>query len=310
VTESGGLIPKWRNLPSQPQAAARELLKSFFDGRRATTHRTYRQGLECFAQFLGQPTPEFASAVLFAQKPAGANKMALDWKNWMVGEKYAAATVNNRLAALRALVKMGKILGLVGWEIEIKGLRDDPYRDTKGPGLQSVIDQIQVLRERRDPKGARDALILALMAIMGLRRGEVVSLNLEDYEEGRLFVMGKGKSTEEPLTVPPQVQELIKAWVKKRGGAPGPLFFNFARHRMNFERLSDRSVGRITNGLDLGHAHGLRHSAITQALDDNNGDVRKVARFSRHKNLQTLIKYDDNRTDLGGEISKGLADKL
>jgi integrase/recombinase XerC len=62
--------------------------------------------------------------------------------------------------------------------------------------------------------------------------------------------------------------------------------------------------------MDLGRAHGLRHSAITEALEENLGDIRKVPRFSRHRNVQTVIKYDDNRQDLGGQVAQGLANKL
>jgi integrase/recombinase XerC len=41
--------------------------------------------------------------------------------------------------------------------------------------------------------------------------------------------------------------------------------------------------------------HRIRHSAITAALDATDGDVRKVQKLSRHKNLSTLMVYDDNR---------------
>jgi integrase/recombinase XerC len=41
--------------------------------------------------------------------------------------------------------------------------------------------------------------------------------------------------------------------------------------------------------------HRIRHSAITAALDATDGDVRKVQKLSRHKNLNTLMIYDDNR---------------
>jgi integrase/recombinase XerC len=54
-------------------------------------------------------------------------------------------------------------------------------------------------------------------------------------------------------------------------------------------------------------AHQLRHAAITHALDATNGDVRAVARFSGHRQLQTLVVYDDNRTDLAAEISRIIA---
>jgi integrase/recombinase XerC len=53
--------------------------------------------------------------------------------------------------------------------------------------------------------------------------------------------------------------------------------------------------------------HGLRHLAITRALDAFNGDVRKVAQFSRHKDIRVLTAYDDNRRDAGGEVAAAVA---
>ncbi|MEG4585383.1 hypothetical protein QUA54_09220 [Microcoleus sp. MOSTC5] len=41
--------------------------------------------------------------------------------------------------------------------------------------------------------------------------------------------------------------------------------------------------------------HRIRHSVITAALDATDGNVRKVQKLSRHKNLNTLMIYDDNR---------------
>jgi integrase len=49
--------------------------------------------------------------------------------------------------------------------------------------------------------------------------------------------------------------------------------------------------------------HGLRHLAITTALDRSNGDVRAVAKFSRHKDLRALSRYRDNRPDPAGKVA-------
>lgn len=54
--------------------------------------------------------------------------------------------------------------------------------------------------------------------------------------------------------------------------------------------------------------HGLRHAGITRALDLTNGDVRKVARFARHANVNTTMAYDDDRTDLAGVVARLLGD--
>jgi integrase/recombinase XerC len=48
----------------------------------------------------------------------------------------------------------------------------------------------------------------------------------------------------------------------------------------------------------------LRHSSVTQALNATNGDVRRVQRFSRHRDIRTLMLYDDNRQALVGDIAE------
>ncbi len=87
----------------------------------------------------------------------------------------------------------------------------------------------------------------------------------------------------------------------------GPLFINMDRASKR-GRLTATSVWRITTKYGLGVTpHGLRHTAITQALDITGGDIRAVQCFSRHKDPRTLILYDDNRTDLGGEVARRVA---
>jgi len=43
--------------------------------------------------------------------------------------------------------------------------------------------------------------------------------------------------------------------------------------------------------------HRIRHSAITAALDATDGDVRKVQKLSRHRNLNTVMIYDNRGRD-------------
>ena len=48
--------------------------------------------------------------------------------------------------------------------------------------------------------------------------------------------------------------------------------------------------------------HGLRHTAVTTALDATNGDVRSVRRFSRHADIGTVLIYDDETS--GSDASR------
>jgi integrase/recombinase XerC len=52
---------------------------------------------------------------------------------------------------------------------------------------------------------------------------------------------------------------------------------------------------------------GLRHLAVTEALDATRGDYRKVMKFSRHAKVETILRYDDNRLDVAGEMAGMIA---
>ena len=90
------------------------------------------------------------------------------------------------------------------------------------------------------------------------------------------------------------------------GLEPGPLFVNFDRAGKG-GRLTGSAVihwGELGTkaGLTV-RPHGLRHLAITSALDLTKGDVRAVQKFSRHKDVRVLNAYDDNRQDLAGDVA-------
>lgn len=316
MPESRSLAPLWKGLPSDPKAAAAGLLKAFLSGRKPSTLRTYQQGLQNFLQFLQASgveaaDPNQAAAFLLSRRHGEANKVAYDFKAWMIDSKFASATINNRLAALRALVKLGQIMGVVPWELQVQGVPNEAYRDTAGPGFDKIREKVRELEASTEPKAIRDAAIVALLGALGLRRGEAAALDIEDidFEKKKLYYLGKGRTNYEPMSLPDRIVDLLKRWIAVRKVSKGPLFTNFDPAGKG-ERLTGKSIWRITTGYGLGRAHGLRHSAITHGLDREGGDIRKVAKFARHKNIQTTTKYDDNRKDLGGQVAKGIADDL
>lgn len=56
--------------------------------------------------------------------------------------------------------------------------------------------------------------------------------------------------------------------------------------------------------------HRVRHSSITTALDATGGNVRAVQQLSRHAKPEIVIRYDDNRKDLQGEVTGVLSGLL
>jgi integrase/recombinase XerC len=106
--------------------------------------------------------------------------------------------------------------------------------------------------------------------------------------------------------------DALRAWLRHRGDHPGALFCNLDRAHRG-ERLTGRGLHQLVGGLGaragLGavRPHALRHAGITAALDASNGDVRACARFSRHRDVRVLQRYDDAREDIGGSIARLVA---
>lgn len=295
--------------PVKEKVAA--LIQAFLSGRNALTIRAYRQDLNDFSTFTRARSVDDAARGLLSLAPGDANAAALGYKTNMVERGLQASTINRRLAALRSLVKLARTLGLVLWSLEVQNLKVEPDRDLRGPARSTLKKVLHDLSQRGGDKALRDLAILRLLHDLGLRRGEVVSLDLVHValDAGTVSVRGKGRTSRVSLTLPDETKLVLKAWIASRGAAPGPLFTNFDRAGKG-ARLTGTSVYRLTKGLGLGRPHGVRHLAITEALDLLGGDVRKVQRFSRHRDLRVLNVYDDNRQDLAGEVARAVASNM
>ena len=286
-----------------------DLLRAFLEGRNPRTLLAYKNDLIDFNAFKGGETIQITLCHLLSKGHGPANGVALAYRANLQERGLSAATINRRIATLRSVVKLARILGLIPWHLETESLKSVSYRDTRGPGLSGFQKMLESLENAIDEKAVRDRAILRLLFGMALRRGEVASLDLchLDQQAGRLAILGKGHSQRESLTIPPKVLESLKAWVAIRGDAPGALF-HALDHAHRGHRLDGSSIYRMISSLGKSvgmkvRPHGLRHAGITTALDVANGNARAVQRFSRHARLDTLHRYDDNRADLGGQIA-------
>lgn len=290
---------------------------ALLSGRNKNTITSYRYDLEDFRAFLGASSIDDASKILLSKGPGEANGLALAYKTNLIERGLQAATVNRRLAALRSLVKLARTLGLTLYTLSVENMKSQPYRDTKGPGKEGYRAMLEQAGKAKKPKAIRDHAILHLLYDLGLRRGEVVSLNLADLDlmAGNLSILGKGRTQRESLTIPEVTKKTLAEWLKIRGNDQGPLFTNFNPAGNKSVRLSGDGLYKIIRelGKKVGikaRPMGLRHSAITSALDLTKGNIRAVAKFSRHKNINVTCIYDDNRQDLGGGVAAMLAKSL
>lgn len=312
MNEPAALVPVPVSSSLAPSLSAARLVEAFLSGRNARTLQAYRQDLEDFRSFTKAATADEAARALLAHGPGAGNELALRYRASLVERGLAAATVNRRLAAVRSLVKLARTLGLISWALEVPSVKTEAYRDTRGPGRDGFRRLLEAAgHEGR--KALRDRALLRLLHDLALRRGEVAHLDLEDVdlEAGTVSVLGKGRTGKVRLTLPDPTKAALVSWLEARGPEPGPLFVNLDRAGKG-ERLTGRSLHRLVRDLGrrvglVARPHGLRHAAITEALDLMGGNVRAVARFSRHRDLRVLNVYDDNRADLAGDVARLVA---
>jgi integrase len=130
-----------------------------------------------------------------------------------------SVTATNSEAAAELLVAgTAGQANAIAWSIDVEGMKAQPYRDTTGPRA----DGWRLLHDN------------------GLRRGEVVPLDVADLdlERARVAVVGKGQTER----------------------APGPLFVNFDPARKGSGRLTADGLHEVVRALGrwagLGRAGG------------------------------------------------------
>ena len=296
------------------------LYAAFLAGRSPHTLRAYRTDVEVFATYLGKSSPGAALARVISLSAGAGNGVLLAYRAHMIDAGLTPATINRRLAAIRSAMQLARTLGLTAWVPEIRGLKVDAYRDTTGPGLVGTRAMLAKARTQTPLKSARDTALVQLMFDLGLRRGEVTGLDLDDLEakERRLWIRGKGRAQKEVRTLPEPTLAALTAWVGVRDritrSGENAMFVGLAG-RVRGQRLTGRGLYHVI--VELGAAvglktrpHGLRHASITAALDANNGDVRAVQLHARHADPKTTMRYDDNRQDLAGRVAANVANVL
>lgn len=309
-----------------------DLAGAFFARYAGSTLRTYRLKLEAFSRWAGV-TVEVLPSTLLARGATGVHLDVERYRAYLRDERGASpATINGHLAAIRSLMRFMRRAQVCQWTLDVASEKSRAYRDTRGPGLPAVRAMLRAAaRQTNQRKAARDVAIVRLLNDLGLRRSELVGMDVPDHIENdagempsAILVRGKGSTDRTRLTLPPKTATSVRAWIVERGPIGGPLFISLdpgaghlgrgGRARTLDDRLSGEGVARILDALakranvsDRVRPHGLRHTAITALLDHGAG-LRETQRFSRHADPRTLMQYDDNRADIAGEMARAVSE--
>lgn len=241
-----------------------------------------------------------------------------------LARRYSPATANLMLAAVRGVLKAARQLGQISADdytnaISIKRVAGNAPGAATGRALaQTELNKLmQACAADPSQAGARDAAIIALAYALGLRRAEVVGLDVGDVQVEqrgyRVNIRGKGNKLRVAYLVGSFAAALAD-WLAVRGTQAGPLFVRLKAG----ERGGDPS-GRLTTqavynlmlaraaqaGIEAFSPHDMRRTCISNHIDAGT-DLVTVAAIVGHSSVQTTARYDRR----GERAKQAAADNL
>ncbi len=187
--------------------------------------------------------------------------------------------------------------------VRTKQLQENPVADLEYPKLRKSLPKYLTMEQSAKLLSSvsgvnekRDYAILMLFLNCGIRRSELVGLNITDVYEDRIRVVGKGNK-ERFVYFGTPCRKAIDAYMAER--REKVLSDNRALFgSRNGNRISVTAVHRLVDkalmqaGLDSTQfsAHKLRHTAATMMLSGG-VDVKTVQEVLGHENLNTTQIY-------------------
>lgn len=187
--------------------------------------------------------------------------------------------------------------------VRTKQLQENPVADLEYPKLRKSLPKYLTLEQSSallqavsGPNEKRDYAIIMIFLNCGIRRSELVGLNLTDIYEDRLRVIGKGNK-ERFVYFGTSCKKAIDAYLEERSKivlSDNRALFGSRENN----RISVTAVHRLIKkylliaGLDADNfsAHKLRHTAATMMLSGG-VDVKTVQEVLGHENLNTTQIY-------------------
>jgi len=225
-------------------------------------------------------------------------------------ERYAPATANRMLCALRRTLKEAQRLGLMSADdyaraVDISSIRGDSPQRGRVLKTSEIASLLKVCKLDPTPKGAKDAATIAILSGSGLRRSELVALEVQDFDPdtGALQVLhGKGGKSR-TVYLPQGALAAVKDWLKVRGDTSGALICPVRRGgHIEIRRMTDQAVMTMLlrrakkAGVATFSPHDFRRTFITELLSAG-VDVLTTSRLAGHSDPATTQKYDHRGED-------------
>jgi site-specific recombinase XerD len=259
-----------------------------------SSHREYRRAIDEFvAWYCSEPRLSFSRTVV--------NRFRI----YLEERLLAPATINVRLAAVRRLAYEAADSGLLSADLaagirRVKGAKKLGVR----VGNWLTQEEARALWQQPDPtsfKGARDRAMLALLLGCGLRRRELVDLEIGHIQRREdhwavVDLVGKGGHIR-TIPMPDWVKHQIDNWCRRSGVSTGKVFRCVCRAGRTWgEGISEQTVWHVVRtyaavlGLGRIAPHDLRRSCA-RLCHTAGGELEQIQFLLGHVSVQTTERY-------------------
>ena len=230
-----------------------------------------------------------------------------DFLSYLANDRVKFEHTQSQEAGIGAAARARKLSAIKSFykylTVRTKQLTVNPVQDLEFPKIRKSLPKYLTLEECtkllqavQGPNAKRDFAILMLFLNCGIRRSELVGLNLTDIYEDRIRVVGKGNK-ERIVYMGSACKRAIDEYLTARKQVVltdnRALFGSRDKNRISVSavhRLVKKHI--LAAGLDATQfsAHKLRHTAATLMLS-NGVDVKTVQEVLGHENLNTTQIY-------------------
>lgn len=220
-------------------------------------------------------------------------------------KSYSPSTVNQMLSALKRVLEEARKLHLITQDDYLETREIQPLKtDAKAKGRLLSREEISTLmavtQQDESLIGIRDAALVAILLSTGMRRSELVSLVLEDYQpySGAISIrQGKGNKSR-LVYLPPAGQPIFQRWLAVRGNTLGALLMPISKsQRLQGRSMSEGAVLYLLQkrasqaGIEPFTPHDCRRTFISNLLAAG-VDIVTVSQLAGHASVTTTAKYD------------------
>jgi integrase/recombinase XerD len=214
------------------------------------------------------------------------------------GSGVSVSAAQSFVSGLRSFLRFCFIEGLLETDLSQAALLVTGRRRSSLPKGISRADAAALLGacDRRSVLGRRDYAVIILLLRLGLRRGEVARVMLDDidWRAGELVVHGKG-AREERLPLPADVGAALAAYLR-RGRPVSARREVFLRARAPYRPIASGTVSSTVRracrraGIAEVGSHRLRHTMACEMVAAH-VPLERIGQVLRHRSLHSTAIY-------------------